>query len=86
MDNPAAATPDSESDDEAARWEAAVQIRRERPHGVVIWLARKGEFRARPLFRALPGTVATGTTSDQLTLQKDEIQRTTGLPKRPARA
>jgi len=39
-------------DDDQARWEAATQVCEERPSWAVIWLARKGAYRARPLFRA----------------------------------
>lgn len=42
-------------DDEAC-WQAAKQIREERPHWVVIWLARTGQFKAYPKFRASSGT------------------------------
>lgn len=72
--------------DEAARWEAAARVREERPGWVVIWLTRKGEFRARPLFRAPPDTVAIGTTPEKLIARMDEIRQTTRRPSRPARA
>lgn len=78
--------PDSGSENEAAYWKAAARVRKERPGWVVIWLARKGEFRARPLFRAPPDTVATGATPEELTASMDQIQRTAACPKRPARA
>lgn len=61
--------------DDTARWEAAAQIRGERPGWVVIWVARKGEFQARPLFRARPGTVATAATPKGLTAQMDSIEQ-----------
>jgi hypothetical protein len=74
--------PDSGSDDEAARWEAAARIRRDHPRWVVIWCARKGEFQARPLFRAPPDAVASGTTPEELIVQMDRIQRASERPRR----
>jgi hypothetical protein len=71
---------DSGAENEAARWEAAARVRQERPGWVVIWLERKGEFRARPLFRAPPNTVATGGTPEELTVQMDEIEQSAGRP------
>lgn len=71
--------------DEAARWAVAAQIRRDHPGWVVIWVAHKGEYRARPLFRAPPGTVASATTPGELVTRMDEIQQAAGRPKRPAR-
>ena len=53
---------------------------------MVIWLARKREFRARPLFRAPPDTVAAGATPAELTARMEEIQRAAGRLKRPAHA
>jgi hypothetical protein len=73
------------SDDDQVRWDAAAQIRRDHPRWVVIWLARNGQFRARLLFRAPPGTVAIGTTAEELTARMDEIRQATSRPKRPAR-
>jgi hypothetical protein len=77
-------SPDSGAENEAAAWQAAAQIRKERPGWVVIWLARKGEFRARPLFRAPPDTVAIGTTPEELKAQMDNIEQAAGRPKQPA--
>jgi hypothetical protein len=74
----AATTPgrhDAESDDDAACWEAAARVRRQRPGWVVIWVARKGQYQARPLFRAAPGTVATAVTPEGLTAQMETIQQ-----------
>jgi hypothetical protein len=65
---------------EAARHEAAAALRKQRPGWVVIWLARKGEFRARPLFRVPPNTVAIGANTEELTAQMDEIQQAAGRP------
>ena len=74
--------PDSESNDEAARWEAAAQIRGDHPRWVVIWCAPKGEFQARPLFRAPPDTVVSGATPEELIVQMDRIQRASERPRR----
>jgi hypothetical protein len=76
----------SADDDDQARWAAAAQVRKERPGWVVIWLARKREFRARPLFRAPPDTVAAGATPEELAVRMEEIQQAAGRLKRPAHA
>jgi hypothetical protein len=73
----ATAAPDAN----ASRWEAAAQIRREHPGWVVIWVARKGEYQARPLFRARRGTVAAAATRQELTAQMEAIRR--AAPRRP---
>lgn len=82
--NTAAGTNKAANDDQAG-WEAAAKVRKGRPGWVVIWLARKGEFRARPLFRAPPGTVPSVPPPEDLVVQIDEIQRVAGRPHRPAR-
>ena len=84
MNMAASHTKAESTDDDAIRWEAAAQVRREHPRWVVIWAARKGEFQARPLFRVPPGTVATGATPEALTAQMDEIQQA-ARSRRPAR-
>jgi len=75
----------SADDDDQARWAAVARVRKERPGWVVIWLARKREFRARPLFRAPRDTVAAGATPEELTARMEEIQRAAGRLMRPAR-
>jgi len=65
---------------DAAQWNDVARIRKQRPGWVVIWLARKGEFRARP------GTVAIGATPRELTDRMDEIQRAASSPKHPVRS
>lgn len=72
--------------DDVAQYEAAAALRQERPGWVVIWLARKGEFRARPSFRAPPDTVAIGANTEELTAQMDEIEQAARSPKLPARS
>jgi hypothetical protein len=74
------------ADDVAQHEAAAAALRQERPGWVVIWLARKGEFRVRPLFRAPPDTVATGANTEELTAQMDEIEQAARSPKLPARS
>jgi hypothetical protein len=78
--------PREAGDDDAARSADAAQIRREHPRWVVIWVARKGEFQARPLFRAPRGTVAVGVTPDELTAQMDAIWRAAPRRARPSRS
>jgi hypothetical protein len=58
-----------------ARWEAAAQIRRDHLRWVVIWVALKAEYQARPLFRARPGAVAVAATPEALTAQMDTIEQ-----------
>jgi hypothetical protein len=74
--------PAGPADAEAARWEAAKQIRADYPRWVVIWAARKGEYQARPKFRAPRDTVARAGTADDLTAQMDAIEQ---ARRRPAR-
>ncbi len=59
--------------DQARRADVA-DIRRKRPGWVVIWSSLHGEFRARPLFRAPRGTIATAATPDDLIAQIDQIE------------
>jgi hypothetical protein len=61
--------------DDPARWAAAAQIRRKHAGWVVIWVARKGQYQARPLFRAPPGTVAIGATPEELTARMHAIRQ-----------
>jgi hypothetical protein len=72
--------------DDAARWEAVAQVRRDRPGWVVIWSALSGELQARPLLRAPRGTVAAGTTPDQITAQMDAIRQAAPRPRHIASA
>jgi hypothetical protein len=79
MDNPPdssakAARPDN---DDTARWEAAARVRREHSRWVVIWSAMRGEFQARPLFRAPRGTVVTGDSPEQLTERMNVMEQAT---------
>jgi hypothetical protein len=86
MDNPDAATPDSASADEAARWKAAAQVRCEHPRWVVIWSALQGEFQARPLFRAPARHYRYGVTPEQPTAGIDAVEMTASPSVAPARA
>ncbi|MGO9079019.1 MAG: hypothetical protein ACLQDY_08235 [Streptosporangiaceae bacterium] len=82
MTSPEPRVPRSAADGhDAARWEEAARVRRDHPGWVVIWSRLHGEFRARPLFRAPPGTIAAATTPDGLIAQIDEIENA-----RPSRA
>jgi hypothetical protein len=67
-------TADGSDTDEAAQWEAAARVRAAHPDWVVIWARLRGEFQARPLFRAPKGTVATGQTPADLIAQMNTIQ------------
>jgi muconolactone delta-isomerase len=55
--------------DDTARWQAAEQLRSQHPGWVIIWLARIGQYRAYPLFRAPRGTMLTAPTPDQMAAQ-----------------
>jgi hypothetical protein len=54
--------------------EEAARLRREHPRWVVFWLAREGQYRARPLFRAPRGSVASAATPAELVVQMDQIE------------
>jgi hypothetical protein len=60
--------------DDADRWRAAQQLRRDRPGWVVIWLAQVGCYHAYPLFRARRGLVVTAATPEEAAVQMDEIE------------
>jgi hypothetical protein len=60
---------------EAACWETAALIRRDHPGWVVVWIARKAEYQAWPLFRAPRGTVATAATAQELITRMDRVQQ-----------
>jgi hypothetical protein len=62
------------TDDQAGRREAAAQIRRDQPRWVVIWAARKGEYQARPLFRATPRMIAAATPEELITQMRQVRQ------------
>lgn len=70
--------------DDAARWRAAKQLRRENPRWVVIWLASAGCYRAYPLFRAPRGTKLTAASPEQLTGQMNQIRQAARRPRRRA--
>ena len=65
-----------------ARWEVAARIRLEHPRWVVLWLARLGQYRAYPLFRAPRGTVVDAQDPDQLVTQMSQVEQE--APRRPA--
>jgi hypothetical protein len=52
----------------------AARLRREHPQWVVFWLAREGQYRARPLFRAPRGSAASAATPAELVIQMDQIE------------
>lgn len=51
-------------DKDAACKRTAAQLRRDHPRWVVIWAARKGDYQARPLFRATPRMIAAATPGE----------------------
>jgi hypothetical protein len=66
---------------DAEQWNVVARIRAELSDWVVIWIARKDEFQARPLFRAPKDTVAVGQTPEELAEQMLAIEQRCG--KRP---
>lgn len=68
-------------DDDADRWRAARQLRRERPRWVVVWVAQMACYRAYPLFRARRGLIVTAATTDEAATQMDEIERAACSPR-----
>jgi hypothetical protein len=77
------------NDEDASRWEAVRQLRRERPRWVIIWVAQIGKYRAYPPFRAWRGLVVTAATTDETAAQMDQIERACSQrarsPDRPSR-
>jgi len=71
---PRPGSPAGAADDQAGRREAAAQIRRDHPRWVVIWAARKGEYQARPLFRATPRMIAAATPEELITQMRQVRQ------------
>ena len=62
-------------EDDADRWQAARQLRRERPRWVIIWVAETRHYRAYPLFRTRRGLVVTAATADEAAVQMDQIEQ-----------
>jgi hypothetical protein len=56
------------------QWQTVARIRAQTSGWVLMWSARKGEFQARPLFRAPKGTVAAGRTPEELAARMLEIE------------
>ena len=56
------------------QWQTVARIRAQTSGWVLMWSARKGEFQARPLFRAPKDTVATGRTPEELAAKMLEIE------------
>jgi hypothetical protein len=67
-DSAAPAAPDER------QWQIVARIRTQTSDWVLIWSARKGEFQARPLFRAPRDTVAVGRTPEELAGKMLEIE------------
>ena len=64
----------SEPGEDAARWQAARQLRGQHPGWVIIWLASISRYRARPLFRTQRETVLTAQTPEELAVQMDHTE------------
>jgi hypothetical protein len=71
-DSAAPAAPDER------QWQTVARIRAQTSGWVLMWSARKGEFQARPLFRAPKDTVATGRTPEELAAKMLEIETRAG--------
>jgi hypothetical protein len=69
------------ADDDAARWRAAKQLRQDYPGWIVIWIARTGQYRAYPRFRAPRGTAPTAQTPEQLAVQIEQVEQSTRRPR-----
>jgi hypothetical protein len=59
---------------EERQWQTVARIRAQTSGWVLMWSARKGEFQARPLFRAPKDTIATGRTPEELAAKMLEIE------------
>jgi hypothetical protein len=68
-------------DKDAARWQQAKEVRQQYPDWVVIWIARTGQFRAYPKFRALRGTAPTAQTPEELGAQMEQAERAARKPR-----
>jgi len=54
------------SAEDAACWKAAIGLHVAHPEWVVIWVARKNQYQARPTFPAPAGTMLTSATPEAL--------------------
>jgi S-adenosyl methyltransferase len=68
-------------DDDAGRWRAARQLRRERPRWVIIWVAETRRYGAYPLFRTRRGLVVTAATAQEAAVQIDQIEQAARSPR-----
>ncbi len=59
-------------------------MRDDRPGWVVYWSPLHGEFRARPPFRAPPGTLAAAVTPGDLITRMDQIENARQTAAEPA--
>jgi hypothetical protein len=76
---------DETGNDDAARWEAAAQVRQDHPRWVVIWVARKNQYQARPTFPAPAGTVVIGVTPEALVAEIVRFEKRRPCASRAAR-
>jgi len=73
--------------DDAARWQAAKQLRAEHPKWLVIWVARTQRFHAYPLAASRPGAGLTNAEPAGLAAQIEQADRAAASRRaRPRRA
>jgi hypothetical protein len=72
---------EAERPEDAARWQVAKQLRADYPAWVIIWVARKGEYWAYPLFRTRREIAVNAAEPADLVTQLDEIQRAARAPR-----
>jgi hypothetical protein len=60
--------------DDTACWQVARQLREQHPGWVIIWVARIGRYRARPLFRTRE-TVLTAEAPEELAAQMSRAEQ-----------
>ena len=78
---PAGCGHEAEGPEDAARWQVAKQLRGDYPAWVIIWVARKGEYWAYPLFRTRREIAVNAAEPADLVAQMDEIQRAARAPR-----
>jgi hypothetical protein len=71
---------------EDKQWRTVARIRAKSSDWVVIWIARKDEFQARPLFRAPKDTVAVGASPEELAQRMLAIEQRCGKQPREREA
>jgi hypothetical protein len=72
---PSAGTDAPLTDEDAARWKEAIQLRRAYTRWLIIWVARAGRFRAYPLASSRARTTLTAPTADDLAAKISQADR-----------